>query len=204
MKNTVLVAMFITTTLFGYNTDKNKRSNENSINKINKAEVIMENNKSFTSTILVDAKPKAAFDAIKDFRAWWSEDIEGNTDKLNETFFYHYKDIHLCKIKFIEEVPGKKLVYLVVDNHFNFINDQTEWVNTKLIFEITKKENKTKVTFTHEGLVPEDECYDVCNDAWTGYIQNSLYKLITTGKGEPNPKDKDGFNAELAEKWKLK
>jgi hypothetical protein len=28
--------------------------------------------------------------------------------------------------------------------------------------------------------------------------------LIATGKGNPNPKDKDGFNAELAEKWKLK
>jgi hypothetical protein len=52
-------------------------------------------------------------------------------------------------------------------------------------------------------LVPEYECYEVCNDAWTGYIKNSLYKLITSGKGEPNPKDKEGFNAELAKKWKL-
>lgn len=164
----------------------------------------MENNKNFTSTILVDATPtKAAFNAIKDFRAWWSEEIEGSTDKLNVTFFYHYKDIHLCKIKLIELIPDKKLVYLVVANHFNFIKDQTEWVNTKLIFDITTEANKTKVTFTHKGLVPEYECYNVCNDAWTSYIQNSLYKLIITGKGEPNRKDEDGLNAELAKKWKL-
>jgi hypothetical protein len=159
---------------------------------------------SFNATILVDQSPAVAFNAIKNFRAWWSEDIEGNTDKLNETFFYHYKDIHLCKIKLIEEVADKKIVYEVIENHFNFIKDQTEWVGTKLIFEITKEGDKTNVHFTHEGLVPEYECYEVCNDAWSGYIKNSLYNLIATAKGNPNPKDKDGFNAELAEKWKLK
>jgi hypothetical protein len=160
-------------------------------------------NEDYTATILVDATSEKAYNDIKDFRGWWSEEIKGNTDKLNETFFYHYKDIHLCKIKLIEAVPGKKLVYLVVDNHFNFINDQTEWVNTKLVFDIATDGENTKITFTHIGLVPEYECYQICYDAWTGYIQNSLYKFITTGKGEPNPTDKDGFNAELAKKWKL-
>lgn len=203
MKYAILSAMFIITTLLSCSTDKNKKSTGNFKSGTNKSELIVGNDKSFASTILVDAAPETAFNAIKDFRAWWSEEIEGNTDKLNETFFYHYKDIHLCKIKLIEEVPNKKLVYLVVDNHFNFIKDETEWVNTKLVFDISTEGNKTKVTFTHVGLVPEYECYEVCNDAWTGYIQNSLYKFITTGKGEPNPKDKDGFNAKLAEKWKL-
>ncbi len=159
--------------------------------------------KNFTATILVTQAPSTAFSAIQNFRAWWSEEIEGSTDKLNKEFFYHYKDIHLCKVKLIEAVPGQRLVYQVTENDFNFINDKTEWVNTKLIFDIKEENGKTEVKFTHEGLVPEYECYAVCNDAWSGYIKNSLYKLITTGKGEPNPKDKDGFNAELAEKWKL-
>jgi hypothetical protein len=169
-----------------------------------KTENKMTDSKNYTATILVDQKPEIAFNAIKNFRAWWSEEIEGNTDQLNEEFFYHYKDIHLCKIKLIESVANKKLVYLVTDNSFNFVKDKTEWVGTKLIFDITTADNKTKVHFTHEGLVPEYECYNVCNDAWNGYINKSLYDLITIGKGNPNPKDKDGFNAELAEKWKLK
>jgi len=158
----------------------------------------------FTATLLVDQTPKEAFDAILNFRGWWSEEIEGSTDQLNEVFFYHYKDIHLCKIKLIEKIPDEKLVYQVIDNQFSFTKDKTEWIDTRLIFEITTEENKTKVRFTHEGLVPDYECYDVCFDAWTGYIKKSLYNLITTGKGEPNPKEGDGFNAQLAEKWKLK
>jgi hypothetical protein len=160
--------------------------------------------KSFTASITVSKSESDAFNAIKNFRGWWSEEIEGSTDKLNETFFYHYKDIHLCKMKLIEEVPGRKLVYLVVENEFNFIRDRSEWVNTKLIFNIKSKGNETEVTFTHEGLVPEYECYEVCHDAWSGYINKSLKNFIETGTGNPNPKDKDGFNSELAKKWGLK
>lgn len=160
-------------------------------------------NKSYTSSIIVDKNTSHTFNAIKNFKAWWSEDIEGNTDKLGETFFYHYKDVHLSKIKLIEEIPDKKLVYLVVDNEFSFTKDKTEWTDTKLIFDISKKGGKTKVTFTHERLTPKYECFEVCKDAWTNYIQNSLFRLITTGKGDPNPKNKDGFNAEIVEKWNL-
>jgi hypothetical protein len=141
----------------------------------------MKSDKNFTATIFVDQDTETVFNAIQNFRAWWSEEIEGDTDKLNEEFFYHYKDIHLCKIKLIEVEPNKKLVYKVIENEFNFIKDKREWVDTQLIFVITKENGQTKLQFTHEGLVPEYECYNVCNEAWSGYIKNSLYKLITTG-----------------------
>jgi len=162
----------------------------------------MTESKNYTSTFMVEQSPETAFNAIKNFRAWWSEEIEGNTDKLNETFFYHYKDVHLSKIKLIEIIPNKKLVYQVLDNEFNFVEDKSEWIGTKLIFDISEENGKTKVHFTHEGLVPEYECYQICNDAWTGYIQGSLQSLITTGKGKPNAKE-GGLNAELIEKWGL-
>jgi len=160
-------------------------------------------NSNFTATIRVKKSPADAFDAIKNFRGWWSEEIEGRTDKVGETAFYHYKDIHLCKLKAVEMIPFRKLVYLVIENEFNFIKDKTEWVNTKLVFDISEEDGMTKVTFTHEGLIPEYECYPVCHDAWSGYIKNSLKRFIETGTGNPNPKDKDGFNAEIAKKWQL-
>jgi hypothetical protein len=159
-------------------------------------------NENFTTSILVQQNPATVFAAIKNFRAWWSDDIEGETDKLNQTFFYHYKDVHLCKIKLIEMIPNEKLVYQVIENEFNFTTNKIEWVDTKLIFNILIDGDKTKMHFTHQGLVPEYECYAVCCDAWTSYIQGSLQSLITTGKGKPNPKE-GGLNAELVEKWGL-
>ncbi|HEX8040051.1 MAG TPA: SRPBCC domain-containing protein [Chryseosolibacter sp.] len=160
--------------------------------------------KSFTTTIFVNQSPAAAFGAIKNFRGWWSEEIEGHTAVPDETFFYHYKDIHLCKMQLVEVVPEKRLVYRVVENEFSFVEDKTEWVGTHLVFDISKEGGKTRVTFTHDGLVPDYECYQVCNDAWSTYIGSSLKNYIETGKGSPNPKDKEGFNAELAKKWGLR
>ena len=164
--------------------------------------IIPMENKNYTSRIIVDKDVLTTFNAIENLRAWWSEEIRGNTDKLGETFFYHYKDVHLCKLKLIEQIPNKKLVYLITDNKFNFTKDKSEWINTKLIFDIVKVGEQTKVTFIHDGLTPKYECYEVCNDAWTSYIQGSLKNLIETGTGKPNGKE-GGLNAELVEKWGL-
>jgi hypothetical protein len=161
------------------------------------------NGKDFTTDFSVNQSPEEVFDAINNVRGWWSEEIEGSTGKLNDEFTYHYKDIHYCRIKLIEVIPGKKVLWLVLDNYFNFTKDKSEWKGTKISFDIYGKENKTEVRFTHYGLTPGYECYNVCFDAWSNYINNSLRSLITTGKGEPNPKEGDGFNSQLAEKWKL-
>src|SRR4051794_2810622 len=91
----------------------------------------------FTTTLWVDQSPKEVFKAIGNFRGWWSEDIEGDTDTLGEAFFYHYKDVHLCKLKLSELTPNTRLVYDVLDNEFSFTKDKTEWVGTQLVFEIT-------------------------------------------------------------------
>jgi hypothetical protein len=93
-------------------------------------------------------------------------------------------------MKLVEVIPEEKVVWYVKENYFNFTHDQGEWIGTKIIFEITKKDNKTQISFTHLGLVPENECFEVCEKAWTDYLKNSLRNLITTGKGQPNPKEK--------------
>jgi hypothetical protein len=142
--------------------------------------------KDFTTTIIVDQLPGEAFNAITNVRGWWSEEIEGNTEKLNDEFDYHYEDMHRCRMKLTEVVPGKKIVWHVMDNYFNFTKDKTEWKDTKVIFEISVKDSQTEIRFTHLGLVPEYECYNACREGWTHYIQNSLRALIATGKGEPN------------------
>lgn len=144
----------------------------------------------FTTTISVDNSAKEVFDAINNVRGWWSEEIEGSTDTLNEEWNYHYQDVHRCKMKIIELIPNSKIVWLVMDNYFSFTKDKDEWKGNKIIFDITEEKGKTHLRFTQEGLVPEYECYDICQNAWNTYIQKSLYSLITTGSGQPNGKEK--------------
>jgi len=144
----------------------------------------------FTTTILVSQTPQEVFNAINNVRGWWSEEIEGSTNRLNDEWDYHYEDVHRCKMKIIEFVPYKKVVWLVMDNYFSFTKDKSEWIGNKIIFEITENGNQTQLQFTQLGLVPEYECYDICQNAWNTYVQKSLYGLITTGKGQPNSKSK--------------
>jgi hypothetical protein len=145
----------------------------------------------YTNSFTVDQSAKDVFDAINNVRGWWSEEIEGRTDKLDAEFTYQYKDAHRCKIKIIEFIPAKKVAWRMLDNYFDFTEDKTEWKDTEISFEISEKEDETEVRFTHMGLVPEYECFDVCSNAWGSYINGSLRSLITTGKGRPNPKEKE-------------
>ena len=108
----------------------------------------------FSTAIVVDQTPKEAFDAINNVRGWWSEEIEGSTNKLNDVFDYHYEDVHRCKMKLIEVIPNEKVAWLVVENYFNFTEDKTEWTGTKIIFNIIHQDGKTGVRMTHQGLIP--------------------------------------------------
>jgi len=138
----------------------------------------------FTTTIRVDQTPMEAFDAINNVRAWWPGEIEGNTTKLNDEFTYRYKKIHYSKQKLAEVLPGRKVAWLVTDSSLSFVENKTEWTGTKIIFDISEKNNKTEIRFTHQGLIPKYECFDSCSNAWSEIIRNGLRRLISKGKGQ--------------------
>jgi hypothetical protein len=160
--------------------------------------------KDFTTTIEVDQTPEQVFNAVTNVRGWWSEQIEGGTARLNDEFKYHYQDVHACRVRLEEVVPYEKVVWYIVDNYFKFTKDATEWKDTRVSFVISRKGNKTQLTVTHIGLNEQHECFEICQESWTNYIQNSLRDLITKGKGQPNPKEGEGFNARIVEKWNIK
>ncbi len=183
---------------------KTPKENSNTITKqhLNNQHKNNMETKNFTTQIIVDKSLHEVFNAINNVSAWWSENIQGGTTQLNDEFVYQYKSVHVCKLKIVEFIPDKKVVWLVLENQFDFTTDKNEWKGNKIVFELSEKAGKTHLDFTQIGLVPEYECYTICQDAWSSYIQGSLKNLITTGKGNPNTKEND-LNKELIEKWGL-
>lgn len=156
----------------------------------------------FSTQLWLKQPAHDVFQAISRVRDWWSQEIEGDTDRLQGIFLYHYRDVHRCKIKIVEYVPDSLVVWEVLENHFSFVDDKSEWVGNRMRFDITEEAGGTMLRFRQEGLVPRYACYQVCEEAWTNYIQNSLHNLITTGQGQPNLRE-GGYNTELARKWNL-
>lgn len=146
----------------------------------------MTNNQSYTTSFTVNELPEVVFRAILDPRSWWSRTIEGSTQELGDVFVFQVTDVHRSVQKLVEIIPDKRVVWEVIDSNMTFIQKQDEWTGTKIVFDITMENDTTKLTFIHEGLAPEVECYKFCTPSWDQYITGSLYKLITTGTGTPN------------------
>ena len=143
--------------------------------------------KDLTIRMQVDQTPEEIFNAVRNVRGWWSgyysEEIKGDTEKLNDEFSFRAGGgAHYSRQKLIEVIPNKKVVWLVTDSKLDFLEKKDEWTGTKVIFDILKKDTRTQLVFTHDGLIREIECYNSCAPAWSQYLQNKLLPLITKGK----------------------
>jgi len=143
------------------------------------------NKQDYTASIAVNATPQEVFKKINSVTKWWTEDLNGSSQQLNDEFTVRFGDVHVSKQKLVEVIPDKKVVWLVTGSKLNFIEDESEWTGTKISFELSNDGGKTQIHFTHIGLVPEVECYRDCTRGWDHYIKGSLLKLLTEGKGSP-------------------
>jgi hypothetical protein len=140
--------------------------------------------KNFHRTITVTASATEAMKKISQVNLWWAKNLKGSTEKLNDKFSVLFGETFVDFL-ITELVQNKKVVWKVTDCNLHWIKAKKEWNNTEVVFEISSENNKTKIDFTHLGLVPGVECYNDCEIGWNGHITMSLVKFINEGKGQP-------------------
>ncbi len=136
-------------------------------------------------TMTTGIPPEEAYTKISCVDEWWSTHVEGSFAKLGDVFTVHFKNGDRYTIHIDELVPGKKILWNVIDAEQTWHEERKEWVGTKILWEIAPEKNGSKVGLTHLGLIPEFECYDTCTMGWDWLMQKSITNLLIEGKGLP-------------------
>ena len=148
----------------------------------------MENNltikkENFTYSFKTSTPPEDVFRLLLDIEQWWSglhgETIKGESRKVGDEFTFEAGGgAHYSKQKLTELIPGKRVVWLVTDSKLTFLSDTKEWTDTRIRFDISTEGNHTVITFTHDGLEPQVECYNDCSREWPKYIGKLKQKMM--------------------------
>jgi uncharacterized protein YndB with AHSA1/START domain len=147
--------------------------------------------KDYATTVSIDAPAERVYAAINDPRSWWGEGIDGRMTSVGDTFIHEVVPVHRAKLEVTELIPNEKVVWRVLENQMDFVEDQSEWVGTTITFDLTPTDRGTEVHFEHKGLTPAYECYQVCSNAWAMLMHESLPRLIGSGVGSPYAHDFD-------------
>ena len=141
---------------------------------------------SYSTQMLISAKPDSVYNAItKDIDKWWTE-LSNQALYEGDRLVVRFEKTTSWVMTVSEAFPDRSLVWKVVEaNHdLEDLTQKDEWKETTIRWKIEKSETGTKVTLTHQGLIPALECYKICQAGWD-YFLGSLKKYLETGKGYP-------------------
>ena len=133
----------------------------------------------YSNQIIVAASPKRVYQALtRDLGVWWGNSNEGVTEEGDTLVIGFEENPHQWTFEAVELIEGKRVVYECVESKHRPEGFpgviQKEWQGTKLIWQISESDAGTFINFTHDGLTPELECYDVCQTGWNDYFGESL------------------------------
>jgi hypothetical protein len=139
----------------------------------------------FQCSVLVNVPVSEAFEAVQSrIPEWWGKEMTGNSKAPHDIFTVHFgKTSGTCQIS--ELIPFQKIVWDITDCYLDIFNDKTQWKGTSIVWEFSPVGDSTKIQMTHVGLTPDKECYIDCEGGWTFFVTQSLYNLLTKGKGNP-------------------
>lgn len=141
----------------------------------------------FKKTINYSTSEQMVYVALTNYISeWWTEMFEGISNEQGQTFTIRFGE-NVFKTMVVEElVSNQKVVWNVTDSLIDIpdLKNKTEWINTKIVWEIHSKDNLTELHLTHFGLTPQVECYNICQDGWHNFT-DSLTQFINTGIGKP-------------------
>jgi len=141
----------------------------------------------YTANTIINATAHQSYKALtEDIPLWWTEMFQSSANNEGDSFTVRFGEDVFKTIRVEELVANSKVVWFVEDSLINIpqLNNQKEWIDTSIVWEIEEKGNSILLRLTHIGLHPEIECYEICSMGWKQFI-DSLKSYLETGTGTP-------------------
>jgi uncharacterized protein YndB with AHSA1/START domain len=133
--------------------------------------------------IAVKASPNATYEALstrEGLARWWTADTRGQS-QVGGVIQFRFGPRGGFDMKVLELEPDQRVLWQVVDG-------PTDWIGTKVSFELQQDQDFTSVLFKHQGWKEPVEFMHHCSTKWGSYLM-SLKSLVETGEGAPSPRD---------------
>lgn len=127
--------------------------------------------------------PANLWQAVLNVRAWWAQDTSGDAKHQGDQFTVRFGTTWGTFI--VSELTPDQMVWTVADSYLDLLSDPQEWTGTRLIFACKAGNNKDDIEITHEGLTPQKECFNDCQQGWNFFLGESLLKYLNEGEGLP-------------------
>ncbi|WP_067454281.1 SRPBCC family protein [Actinomadura macra] len=126
------------------------------------------------------AEVYTALTTVEGLAGWWTTDTQGEGDNVDGVLKFRF-EAGGFDMKIRELVPGKRVLWEVLDG-------PGEWIGTQVSWDLDQADEHAIVLFKHEGWKEPVESMHHCSTKWAIFLM-SLKSLVETGKGAPAPHD---------------
>jgi uncharacterized protein YndB with AHSA1/START domain len=143
-----------------------------------------ETSRDFESTRTVAAAPAAVLAALSSTGAvtsWWGP-ATGSAE-TGGTLVVSFMGGRQRIVMDVEPAFENRVVWTVRECPLT-----PEWIGTTIYFDVAEDGDGAMLSFRHEGLTPELECFDMCHEGWTHFL-SSLVSYAETGVGQPHTEE---------------
>ncbi|HSI06853.1 MAG: SRPBCC domain-containing protein [Myxococcota bacterium] len=120
-----------------------------------------------------------ALSTINGLASWWTSTTTG-ASAPGEVIDFRF-NAHVVRMRVDQLERNKAVAWTCVD-------DGGDWNDTRIKFDLTEKDGRTTVRFSHRAWKEANDHMSHCSMKWATFLL-SLREVAETGKGRPFPHD---------------
>src|SRR5579883_1302397 len=103
----------------------------------------------YQSSFTAHVSPREALEKISRVSEWWGKNFDGQSQEPNDVFTVRFSSGDRYTAKVAEIQPETKIIWEFIDAYQGWVKHPTEWVGTKILWEITPQKEGVEVKMTH-------------------------------------------------------